>query len=180
MLHHDQRTSRIFTEKPLIAFRKDQSLRNMLVKSTLKRQGLAGAERCRRSRCASCTHVTRVENIIGPKSTYHIKDHFTCTSSNLVYAIICKRCDKLYTGETGRRLADRIRQHIQSIEGKQAATSVSEHFNASDHKGTHDIQVTGLVQLHGDTEHRRYMEQRLVFNMGTLIPSGMNVRFSFL
>jgi hypothetical protein len=132
----------------------------MLVKSTLKRQGLAGTERCRRSRCASYTHVTRIENIIGdigPKSTYHIKYHFTCTSSKLVYAIICKRCDKLYIGETGRRLADRFRQHIQSIGGKQAATSVSEHFNASDHKGTHDIQVTGLVQLHGDTEHIRHI-----------------------
>jgi hypothetical protein len=130
----------------------------MLVKSTLKRQGLAGTERCRRSMCASCTHVTRVENIIGLKSTNHIKDHFTCTSSNRVYAIICKRCDTLYIGETCRRLEDRFRQHIQSIERKQAATSVSEHFNASDHKGTHDIRVTGLVQLHGGTEHRRYIE----------------------
>ena len=39
-----------------------------------------------------------------------ITDRFTCTSANVIYCITCTLCNKLYIGETGRRLGDRFRE----------------------------------------------------------------------
>ena len=38
---------------------------------------------------------------------------FLC--KNIVYGTMCKRCNVIYIGETCRRLADRITEHIRSI-----------------------------------------------------------------
>ena len=35
-----------------------------------------------------------------PKSTFTMRDHFICTSENLVYCISCRRCSHLHIGET--------------------------------------------------------------------------------
>ena len=42
-------------------------------------------------------------------------DRFTCTSANVIYCITCTLCKKLYIGETGRRLGNRFREHLQSL-----------------------------------------------------------------
>ena len=42
---------------------------------------------CQRPRCQSCEFITPLTDIRGPKSTFAIHDHFTCTSENLVYCI---------------------------------------------------------------------------------------------
>ena len=34
-------------------------------------------------------------------STQSISDHFTCTTSNVIYCISCSLCNKLYVGEAG-------------------------------------------------------------------------------
>ena len=43
----------------------------------------------------------------------------------------CTLCNKLYIGETGRRLGDQFREHLRDVEknDKDASKPVARHFN---------------------------------------------------
>ena len=45
-------------------------------------------------------------------------DHFDCTTSNIIYCITCTLCNKLYIGESGRKLGDRFREHLLDVKTK--------------------------------------------------------------
>ena len=49
----------------------------------------------------------------------------------MLYCITCTLCKKLYTGETGRRLADGFREHLRDVEkdNKNASKPAARHFN---------------------------------------------------
>ena len=77
----------------------------------------AGTFSCKRRRCNTCKFVTNCSaiHIKGSNGSFNVTQPFTCISKNIVYGIICKRCNIIYIGETGRRLADRIAEHIRSV-----------------------------------------------------------------
>ena len=54
--------------------------------------------------------ITRPNN-----QTFVIKNSFTCTTTNVVYAISCTKCNLIYIGETKRKIADRFWEHLLSI-----------------------------------------------------------------
>ena len=88
-----------------------------------------------------------------------ITDHFTCTSANVIYCIICTLCKKLHIGETGRRLGDLFREHFCEA-GKDD--------NLPNHSKQH-IAVCGLSLRQGSTEsNRKTLEQKCNFQIGTL------------
>ncbi len=82
----------LFPEPPLCAFRHDTNICDLLVHSTLSdNTSTSGSTTsCKRSRCNTCAHVTTMDSITGPNNyTFQIRHHFTCTSTNVVNAIIC-------------------------------------------------------------------------------------------
>ena len=105
---------------------------------------------------------------------------FTCTSANVIYCITCTLCNKLYIGETGRRLGDRFREHLRDVEknDKDASKPVARHFNLPNHSKKH-MAICGLSLHLGTTESRKNLEQKFIFQIGTLNPHGINERFSF-
>ena len=94
--------------------------------------------------------------------------------------LICKLCKKIYIGETGRRLADRFREHLRDAEqnNTDASKPVARHFNLPNHSH-HNMTICGLYLHHGNTESRKNLEQKLIFQLGTLSPHGINERLSF-
>ena len=63
----------------------------------------------------------------------------TCTSSNLIYIIICKKCKLYYIGETSNTLNARISQHLNHIINfkpylKYEDKEVAKHFRRTSHK----------------------------------------------
>ena len=44
---------------------------------------------------------------------FSLISHFTCISTNVICRITCTLCQKIYIGETGKRLADRFREHLR-------------------------------------------------------------------
>ena len=116
----------------------------------------------------------------GPKRSIKITDHSTCTSANVIYCITRTYCDKLYIGETGRRLGDRFREYLGDVErnDKDASKSVARHFNLLNHSKQH-MAVCGLSLHLGSSESRKTLEQKFIFQIGTLNPHGINERFSF-
>ena len=73
--NNDPETGRIFTDAPLVSYRRDRNIRNVLVHTKVRSQSTdpAGTVPCNHPRCPHCT--------------INIKDHFSCHSSNLVYCI---------------------------------------------------------------------------------------------
>ena len=106
---------------------------------------LAGTFKCARARCKTCPFICNVEKLSGPKRSIKITDHFTCTATNVIYCITCTLCKQLYTGETGRRLGDRFREHFRDVEkdDKNASKLVARHLNLPNHSKQHMV-VCGL------------------------------------
>ena len=140
----------------------------------------ANVLKCARARCKTCPFICNVEKLSGPKRSIKITDHFTCTSANVIYCITCTLCKKLYIGETSTLLGDRFREHLRDVEkdDKNASKPVARHFNLPNHSMQH-MTVCGLSLHQGNTESRKTLEQKFIFQIGTLNPDGINERFSF-
>ena len=65
--------------------------------------------------------------------TYHITDSFSCTSTNIIYAITCTLCPKaVYIGETMQTLRKRINGYRNDYKHNRNKP-VAEHFNLDNH-----------------------------------------------
>ena len=89
ILQTDETTSDIFPDPPLISYRKDRSLRQVLVKSSLPSLFEVGESSdnsvgtpCRRPRCKTCGVISPATEIKGPKSTWKLNKKFSCTTSD--------------------------------------------------------------------------------------------------
>ena len=180
ILNADDTTSRIFPSPPLCAYRRDKNLRDTLVVANIIHQDEpptpGSTTACGRPRCNTCKHVTSRDNIKGPSGEQKVSYEFTCTTKNLVYAIICTRCNMLYIGETKRRMADRFTEHLRSIRIQLPGIPVAQHFH--NHDLNKDIKIAGLFKCHGSDKDRKEREQRLIHSLGTLHPNGINVSFN--
>ena len=139
-----------------------------------------GTFKCARARCKTCPFIHNANKISGPKRSIKITDHFTCTSANVIYCITCTYSKKIYIGETGRRLGDRFREHLRDVErnDKDASKPVARHFNLPNHSKQH-MAICGISLYLGSSESRKTLEQKFIFQIGTLNPIGINERFSF-
>ena len=180
ILSTDQQTRDIFPQPPIVAYKRDLSLRDILVHSTdSSSTEQPGSHACQRPRCHTCEFITPLTDIRGPKSTFTIRDHFTCMSENLVYCISCRRCSHIYIGETGRSLRSRIGEHLRSVRNNTPGFPVAQHFNSAGHSIT-DVQVRGMRLCRGSNILRKQLEMRLIFQLGTVQPDGLNINFKYV
>ena len=131
---------------------------------------------CKRTRCKTCPFISNTVKISGPHRSVKVTDHFTCISTDVIYCITSTLCKKIYIGETGRRPADRFREHLRDVEKKNntdVSKPVPRHFNLPDHSH-HNMTICGLSLHHGNTESRENLEQKFIFQLGTLSPHGLN------
>jgi hypothetical protein len=160
-----------------LAYRKDTNIKNHLVRATLKESPttptLIGTFPCSRNRCKTCKHTSNSSILKAPSAAFHIKQHFTCTDTGVVYAIVCRKCGDIYIGETERKLAERFREHL-NLASKQDITksTVAQHYNLPNHSYT-DMEVMGLLHV-SNTNFRKIREKQLIQKLGTLIPLGLN------
>ena len=110
---------------------------------------------------------------------HHINSKYTCISHNVVYVIKCRTCNKIYIGETGRRLGDRFRGHLRSTRQTNTDLPVGRHFASPRHACT-DMLVSVIRTGFRDTQDRRRFEARMIFKHKTLHPGGLNTDFAFL
>ena len=129
-----------FPVPPVIAYRRHESIRELLVHSTLHnntpyKQLPAGVYKCNHPRCLSCPFLREGQTnyIFTPTNEQRkLIDHLFCKSKN-VSTIQCNKCKCQYIGETKRQLNERFgTEHRQSILTHQQLsdpTPVSLHFN---------------------------------------------------
>ena len=126
-----------------------------------------------------CKFIDSSTTISAPKFVYHIKHHFTWTSSHLIYCISCSRCGMLYIGETGRCLRTRFGEHRRSVTSNDANQPVARHFNNGSHCVS-DMKIRALCPISGSNDSRKRHEMRLISKLGTVHPLGINERFSYI
>ena len=71
-------------------------------------------------------------------------------------------------------------EHLRDVEknNKDASKPVASHFNLPNHSKQH-MAICGLSLYLGTTESRKNLEQKFIFQIGTLNPHSINERFSF-
>ena len=116
--HEKSDTKHIFTSPPLLAYRCDTNLKQLLVQSSLNPKP-NGTHSCGHSLCRTCEHTNPLDAISGPKNTFHIQHHLTCSSVCVIYSITCTKCSTLYIGKTCRQLNTRFGEHLRSVEEKE-------------------------------------------------------------
>ena len=129
-----QYTKEIFKLLSITSCKREHNLSNHLVHASLPQLSMfsdAVTYSCKHRYCNTCKFVTNC--IKRPMRSFCVTETFTCISKNIVCFIICKRCNIIYIGETGRRLADRITQHICSTLGNFSGFPVAQHFNPPSH-----------------------------------------------
>ncbi|XP_059150561.1 uncharacterized protein LOC131937289 [Physella acuta] len=133
ILKSDPHLGHLFQQNPLVVYRRERNLRDLLVRSRLPPTTNTGfgTTPCPR-KCNTCLFTLQVESLQLPKGTLKIKNHFNCESRNVVYVIKCRRCNIFYIGQTGKRLSDRVSQHLRSINNEDSLP-VAKHFNKSGH-----------------------------------------------
>ena len=143
---------------------------------------------CKHPKCRTCTHINHSTTITNNNNSFHINANFTFSSACLVYCITCKQCDMIYIGETSRQLNARFGEHLRNVEKKvhlqesrrdDPDSTVSQHFNTDNHS-INDVTITGLCCAPLDSIKRKTLEKRIIFKLGTLMPTGLNKQFSYL
>ena len=84
----------------------------------------------------------------------------------------------MYIGETQRRLADRVTEHLRSITKNFSGFPVARHFNPPSTCQKSNVEVAVLIQARGSNKDRLEAEHRLIYSMGTMQPRGLNNKFS--
>ena len=181
ILKNDVETLSMFTDNSLISFRRNKSINHCLIHSALKQNSSlpAGTFSCGRARCKTCVFFSKTTAIFESKSKFTIRRNFTCASSNFVYCISCCKCHKLYIGKTGRYLSDRFAEHLPSVRNNDVDKSVTRHFNSTNHSIS-DMKVFAISSIFVGNNSRKRQERRLVFNLGTTHPFGLNQHFSII
>ena len=178
----DQDTKDIFKLLPITSYKRERNLCNHLDRASEPQSLIfsdAGTFSYKRRRCNTCKFETNCSaiHIIGPKGPFNVTKPFTCISKNIVHGIICKRCNIIYIGETGRLLADRITEHIRSIQNNFSGFPVAQTFNPPSHHSLNDFSVTGIIHCNCSNESRLSIENRIIFKLGTLYPLVLSTKF---
>jgi hypothetical protein len=115
----------------------------------------------------------------------------SCTSTNLIYIIICLKCNLFYIGETSETLEKRISQHLNHKKKfkpfeKYHEKEVARHFRTKGHNLRHFKICVFRAELN-DTMLRKNYELDLInrFNINkkrciNIIKSKYNKSFIFI
>ena len=157
VLKNNPETSSIFSDNPLVSFRRNKNIQDSLIHSALRQNLSAPAVTfpCSRTRCNTCSFFNASTCISGPKSNFVIRHCFTGISSSLINLISSSRCGLLYVRETERRLSDRFAEHLRSVRNGDVDKPVARHFNSANHSLL-GMKVCVISKISGgNSSHKR-------------------------
>ena len=184
--------------RTIAAYSKNKNLGNFLVRSKLTAQNTCRSTNqidfnpqaqtdqdngsfnfCGAPTCVTCKFHGR-ENVhftsFQRNSFFKIHSFLNCKTTNIVYLISCEKCYLQYVGETGRSLADRVREHRSNIKQKKK-TPISIHFNSENHS-VDDLSVMAIEKISDIDNPKLLRRQRESFwqrKLGTKYPEGLNL-----
>jgi hypothetical protein len=184
----------IFPNYPVVAFKKNKSIRDHLVHSSLIKiknpdannkivptpddtHDIVGTlQQCNNSNCITCKQYMNTADKFTSYVTgkdYKINTQMSCNTTNIIYLIECKQCSSQYIGETSQTLSKRLTQHIHAIR-HQTDTRISWHFNQPRHS-MKDITIRPIERIFTDNKKLRLnREHYWIKELKTIHPFGIN------
>jgi len=128
--------------------------------------------------CKVCQRVLEQDEIKSNngKRQFKLKSYLGCSVRNLVYAIVCTRCEAtVYVGETERTFKERIMEHIKDVEYKRDK-AVGKHFNSKNHD-MNDLRCAIVERIYDDCSYfRKLREYEWIDKLETRKPKGLNTK----
>jgi hypothetical protein len=177
LLENDTKTSKVFTSKPMVAFRRPRSIKNIVVKNDiLPKENDKPATTTPCGKCSLCKNIWTTEIIRNNKKNIEvtIKDGGDCQTKGVIYAARCKKCDIICVGQTGKSTNKRFGGHRYDVKKRPDNTELATHFSCQ-HDFDKDMEVLILQSgLNKSQEEREFHEDRWICRLQTLQPSGIN------
>ena len=178
MCREDPYLREVFPKPPLVAYRRQKTTGNHLVRAKLPDPGivrskriLPGMYKCLKSgrECSICPWIleTKVATATNSRYKLDIVSHLTCQSNNVIYVISCNKCNVQYVGETDRSLKDRFNEHKGYVRTKKLNMTTGAHFNLPGHSVS-DMSVMAIHKIYNkDTPYRKELEKEMISNFNT-------------
>ena len=182
IIESSKRLNKIFPQKPIMAYRRPKSLRDILVHAKLNPDpsddGPTGESKpCGNKRCFTCKLMTPTQIAKSSSgASVKLKRQTNCKSANVIYLITCTQCGKQYVGETKRALNERMNGHRSDWTKRRFQRSpVAEHFHLQNHDFNSHVSLCCIdhdAQWSDDT--RKARESYWIRRLNTMQPHGIN------
>ena len=129
--------------------------------------------------CQICNLICREDvHDTGRRDTYKPATDVTCRTRNVVYAILCTKCQStIYVGETERELQARVTEHLRDIRLRKDKP-INAHFGKHGHI-YRDVAVAVMEKCFGAERIERQIREGLwIKRLETVYPGGCNVKDS--
>ena len=183
-----------FEDKPVLAFRRNKNLRDILGQTHLSRNRKITAMKPRKEgscyACLSgagsqcCSHVISTKTFTSAtnKKTFRIRHNLNCRSRNVIYLAYCNLCTKSqYIGKSEPPVHLRINTHRRDVKGPNGGR-FDKHFNEPGHEYNKNARYIIIEQVYRQNKMkkmdiRKLLEDREDFwmqQLETIVPKGMN------
>jgi len=144
LLQIDEKTSAAFKEKPIIAYRRNKNLRNLIGQTTIKHSKVERKRNISNGRCKPCNSRpgnlcckqiantdTFQSNIT--KQNFKIFHNTNCKSAYVIYLLDCLKCKIQYIGKAETAFYLRLNNHRKDSKQTRNVIPASAHFNQVNH-----------------------------------------------
>ena len=196
LLKLDKQTAKAFIDKPIIAYRRNKNLRDILGQTTIsnnkvkKPQGrpIGYCHPCKpnlKNLCCKQLNNTNKITSSKTKTSYTIRHNSTCKSSHLIYVMHCTKCNIQYVGKSEPTFEIRLNNHRTDAYNPNANKTIipaCKHFHADDHDFNRDAKFTIVETIQDknlpNKEKRSLLLKRenfWILLLKTLKPDGLNI-----
>ena len=174
VLHRSERMAKAFQTPPIVAYRRDKNLADTLVHGKTNRALKQTDNACSCKVCCAL-HTEEIWNS-SKDGKYRTAENAKCSDRNIVYALICNKCDKtVYVGETERTLKERIVEHLRDVR-QQNEKPIMRHFEGHEEE---DVKVAIMQRMFRESRiYRQLAEEQWIIKLKTKIPQGCNVKLN--
>ncbi|CAF0778789.1 unnamed protein product [Brachionus calyciflorus] len=140
-------------------------------------------DKCQQYNCKICNYIFSLNYVTVGNKIIPLMSSGNCDTSNIVYIILCIKCNEFYIGETSKTLRTRIYQHLYSI--KKFRLFLDEnvlgyHFRSSKHNIYTDFRTCIFKKGFSSDFNRKSIEADLIqFFKNILTVKLINSKFPF-
>ena len=116
MINNVPNLKSVFPEPPILSYRRNQNLHNLIVRSSINRpppcQTASNSSPCQKSRCKLCRSMSKSNSILNTQSGEQ------CTTTNTIYAVECTQHKLIFVGQSSQKLNIRFNSHRSDVNEK--------------------------------------------------------------